>query len=191
MSKVFWIATAVLVVGFGTIITIGQISKLKQGPLLGIQHDDQGGSHISGGQKHVAYNSDLASSGPHYANSVSPTGWGVYGQEIPPEVYIHNEEHGGIVIAYQPDLLSADNIAKLKKLVLPPYSNPSFSPRKIIVMPMASSTRALELASWRYTLKLDNYDEATIIKFFTQHAGKSPEPLGAPNNAPIDRSAVN
>ena len=118
MSKLFWIATAVLVVGFGTVIAVGQISKPKQGPLLGIQHADQGGSHIAEGQKHVAYNSDLASSGPHYANSVSPTGWGVYGEELAPEIYLHNEEHGGIVIAYQPDLLSGDNLAKLKKLVL-------------------------------------------------------------------------
>lgn len=188
MSKIFWIATVVLVVGFGTVITVSQISKQKQAPLLGIQHADQGGSHIAEGQKHVAYNSDLASSGPHYANSVSPTGWGVYSEELTPEIYLHNEEHGGIVIAYQRDLLSADNLAKLKKLVLPPYSNSSFSPRKIIVMPVASSTHVLELASWRYTLNLDKYDEATIIKFFTQHAGKSPEPLGAPTNAPIDRS---
>lgn len=188
MSKVFWIATAVLVVGLGTIITIGQISKQKQGPLLGIQHADQGGTHITEGQNHVAYNSDLASSGPHYADSGSPTGWGVYDQELSPEVYLHNEEHGGIVIAYQPDLFSADNIAKLKKLVLPPHSNSSFSPRKIIVMPRPSNTHALELVSWRYTMNLDTYNEATIIQFFTQHAGKSPEPLGAPNNAPIDRS---
>ncbi|RWZ78741.1 MAG: DUF3105 domain-containing protein [Candidatus Microsaccharimonas sossegonensis] len=189
MSKIFGITIGAMIVGFGAIIVISQVTKPKDSTLIGTLYPDQGGSHISQGQARVTYNSDLASSGPHFSSSVAPTGWGVYSVELSPEIYLHNEEHGGVIIAYSPKLLSSDNIAKLKALVLAPNSNPNFTPRKVIVMPKASTTYAVQLASWRYTLNLDSYNEATIIKFFNDHAGKSPEPLGAPVDPPIDRSS--
>lgn len=188
MSRVFSIAILLIIIGFGVFIISSQSSKPTES-LIGIKHDDQGTTHISQGKQYDNYNSDLASSGPHYADASSPVAWGVYGQELPPEVYLHNEEHGGIIVAYNPTLLPESDILKLKQLVLAPYSNPNFSPKKIIVMPKENSTTTLKLASWRYTMDLNKYDEATIIKFFTQHAGKAPEPLSGPTGIPTDQSA--
>ncbi len=100
-------------------------------------------------------------------------------------------EHGGVVVTYSPDILSKDDLSKLQSLFAPPYSNKDFSPRKAIVTPRAKNTNAIQLAAWNYTLSLDKYDEEMIIKFFTQHAGKAPEPLGGPDNTLINQASEN
>ena len=41
------------------------------------------------------------------------------------------------------------------------------------------------------TIDLDTYNEAIIIKFFMQHAGKAPEPSAGPYNTPINQATVN
>ena len=188
MSKLILISAGVFVVGFAGLIAVRQISKTDQA-IVGVQHASQGQEHIKQGQPHDAYNSDPASSGPHYADASSPAEWGVYDKEVPEEVFIHNEEHGGVIITYQPDLLPKEQLQKLQALFASPYSNKSFLPKKAIVTPRSKNTSAIQLAAWTYTLNLNSYDEATIIKFFTQHAGKSPEPLAGPYNIPINLTA--
>lgn len=186
-NKVFIGLIAILVVGAFGSITVKQKSKPKEA-IIGVSHKEEGRNHIPQGQSHEPYNSDPASSGPHYADSSAPTPWGVYTQEVPEEVFLHNEEHGGVVITYKPDL-PADQLKKLQALFAPPYSNKDFSPSKAIVTPRSKNTKAIELASWTWTLSLDQYDEATIMKFYLQHVGQSPEPAAGPSNTPINQAA--
>ena len=185
-NKVFAIVILVLVAGFGGYIVISQSSKPKEAT-VGVQHKEQGKNHIAQGQTHEPYNSSPASSGSHYADANAPTPWGVYTQEVPEEVFLHNEEHGGVIITYKPDL-PKNQLKKLQKLFAPPYSNQDFKPNKAIVTPRSKNTKAIELASWRWTLSLGQYDEATITKFYLQHVGKSPEPAAGPNNTPINQA---
>jgi len=165
----------------GTIgyIAITQKSKPKEA-IIGVQHTKQGENHIAAGQPHDAYNSDPASSGPHYADSSAPTPWGVYTQLIPDEVFLHNEEHGGVVVTYKPDL-PTNQIKSLRALFAAPYSDKSFEPNKAVVTARPQNTHAIELASWTWTLSLDQYDEAAIKKFYLQHVGKSPEAAAGPS----------
>ncbi len=155
---------------------------------LGVSHPSQGGSHIEVGQKHPAYNSDPPSSGWHYNNSFAPTKWGVYTQEVPDEVFLHNEEHGGIVITYRPDL-PAGQVKKLQKLFAAPYSNSTFKPSRAILTPRSKNTKPIELASWTRTLSLDNYDESKIIQYYLTNIGKGTEPGAGPYNSPINEAA--
>lgn len=190
MSKIFWISITVLIVAIATIITVNRVSK-SQEEILGTRHESQGEKHIAMNEQHVAYNSDLPSSGPHYADASAPTEWGVYIEEIADEVFIHNEEHGGVIIAYNPDILSDTDLVKLRALFTQPFSNKDFSPKKFVLMPRSKNTSAIQLASWTYTLNLKNYDEAMIIKFFDQHAGEAPEGLAGPKNEPINQVSPN
>lgn len=188
MSKVFTVTLVVLVSGFFGFVFLKQGSKPKE-VIIGVSHSNQGQNHIAEGQKHDPYNSDPASSGPHYNNSQAPAQWGVYTQEIPDEFFLHNEEHGGVVFTYNPKLLPADQLKKLQALFAPPYSNQKFTPSKAIVTPRSKDTHAIEIASWTWTLNLDQYDEATVMKFYLQHVGKSPEPTAGPTNTPINEAA--
>ena len=134
---------------------VSQSSKPKEA-IIGVSHKEQGRNHIAEGAKHDPYSSDPPSSGPHYSDANAPTLWGVYTQEVPEEVFLHNEEHGGVIITYNPKLLPADQLKKLQSLFAPPYSNKTFSPSKAIVTPRSKDTHVIELASWTYTLNLDH-----------------------------------
>lgn len=186
-NRSFVIAVMLLTLGVGGYIIFHQSSKPPEA-ILGIQHKEQSREHIARGTQHEPYNSDPASSGPHYSDSNAPTPWGVYTQEVPEEVFVHNEEHGGIIITYKPDL-PADQLKKLQDLFAPPYSNKNFSPLKFVVTPRSKNTHAIQLAAWTYTLNLDQYDETTLMKFYLQHVGKGPEAAAGPSNTPINQAA--
>ena len=186
-NKLFLIVVAILVVGFAGMIIYAKNAKPKE-EQIGTMHPDLGQKHIQQGAKHDAYNSSPASSGPHYADTSAPTQWGVYTTEVPEEIYIHNLEHGGIIVTYSPKLLSVEEVKKLQDLFALPYESKDFRPAKFIVMPRAKNTKAIQLAAWRYTLELDSYDEAKIKKFYSQRAGKAPEPTAGPTNKPINQA---
>lgn len=167
----FWIIVIALTVG---ILGFAVYKKPPSKPRLGIEHPNQGQKHIKVGESHEAYNSDPASSGPHYATQGAPTTWGVHSQELPDEVLVHNEEHGGILVTYRPDL-PADQVTKLQELFAAPFSKNDFHPTKVVVIPRAKNTKPIELASWTRTLNLENYDETTLVQFYLTNVNKSPE----------------
>jgi hypothetical protein len=169
-KNAFWIILTLLT---GIVLVVAVMRKPANAPRLGEEHPDQGTEHLTQiDQPHEPYNSDLPSSGPHY---VQPAEWGAYEQAIPPEVFIHNLEHGGIVVAYRPDL-PQDQIDKLKTLLTEPFSRQGFRPTKVLLMPRAENKHPIQLASWRRTLNLDTYDEDTLVQFYLTNVGKSPEP---------------
>jgi hypothetical protein len=187
MSKVVIGSIVTMVVLFGVLIAVNK-SK-PQEPQIGTKHSAQGNKHIPQGEAHEAYNSSPASSGPHYADSSAPTNWGIYTQEVPDEIFIHNEEHGGVVVTYNPKLLASDQIKKLQTLFAAPFSNKDFQPSRFILTPRSKNKQAIELASWGWTLGLDKYDEAKLLKFYEQHSNKAPEAGAGPTNKPINQAA--
>lgn len=190
MSKKIWIIIIIFIIGLGGLIYAKQSAKPKEPP-LGVQHASQGEQHIQQGQEHEAYNSSPASSGPHYADASAPTQWGIYTTEVAEEVFLHNAEHGGVIITYSPTLLPQEDLRRLQALFAPPYESDSFQPRKFILTPRTKNTKPIQLAAWRYTLDLDSYDEAKIKAFFSQRAGKAPEASAGPSNAPINQAVRN
>lgn len=138
--------------------------------LLGTKHEDQGQNHIASGEEHASYNSNPPSSGPHY---VPATEWGVKDGEIPDETMVHNLEHGGITVAYKPDLAQED-IDKLKKL-FEKLPKSKFNNVKAVVVPRPANDKPVMLAAWTYTHSLDSVDEEKIIQFYKDHIDKSPE----------------
>ncbi len=138
---------------------------------MGTKHENQGQEHISDGASHVEYNSNLPSSGPHY---IKPADWGTYENEIPPETFIHNLEHGGIVIAYKPDL-AKEKIDKLKEVVSNLPKNPQFNNVKVILMPRAKNDKPIQMAAWTHTYDMEDVDEAKIEEFYNSHINKGPE----------------
>ena len=133
-------------------------------PQLGQEFANQGQEHIAAGAKHADYNSFPATSGPHY---VAPKPWGAYSYEIDQETLVHNLEHGGVVIQYNPDLLKV-NPSKLEAIQ-------AQFPNKTVVAPNAKLKVALALTSWRRLYTLDTYDETKIVDFIKQYKNHSPE----------------
>lgn len=188
-DRIFYGVIAITLIGF-IVIVAPSLRKHRSEPRPGISHSNQGGDHIPAGTPHKPYNSDLPSSGPHYADNSSPADWGVYTRELPAEIFLHNEEHGGVVIAYRPDL-PKDQIKRLQGLFAPPYADSTFHPIKAIIVPRTQNTKAIELASWTRTLNLDKYDENTVKQFYLKNVGNkdAPESFAGPKNTPVNEAA--
>jgi len=175
MNKQFIGAIVVIVglmVGLFYFTKTDTVDPGKAGLELGQDHEDQGREHLAAGAENNDYNSDLPSSGPH---AQRPAEWGISQTEIPAETFVHNLEHGGIVIAYSPDL-PQDQIDKIKALFGPPYSRENFQPSKALVMPRASNTKPIQMARWTKTYDLDVFDEDLMVQFYLANLAKSPEP---------------
>lgn len=168
-TRNFLILIVFLVAGaFGAIAYNNARTPAK--PRLGTAQTDAGRTHISPG-KQVAYKAAIPTSGPH--GEEAP--WGYSPQQLPNENIIHNMEHGGIVVSYRPDLDSA-TIEKLRALFTKPYAVSSFQPTKVIIMPRAGQQEPIVLASWDRLLKLDSYNQQTLIDYYLTNVGHSPEP---------------
>lgn len=174
MSRFAIIMTTLVVVALGTVFVLK--SNEPQEPVVGTEHANLGQKHLNSiDAKHEAYNSQLPSSGPHF---VQPAPWGIKTETVPDEQLIHNEEHGGIVIAYRPDL-PIDQLTKLKQIAnnLTATDSPSaVKGFKVLMFPRAKNDKPIQLASWLYTLDLDQVNEQQIKTFYRQHLNKSPEP---------------
>ena len=126
---------------------------------------DQGREHITSAS-HPAYNSNPPTSGWHYQQ---PAEWGVYKEEIPDEVVIHNLEHGGVWITYRPGI--SEEIARKLEGFYEKYG------RKIIVTPRAKNDSDIALAAWNRLdeFSVEEYSDERTDKFIQAYRNKGPE----------------
>jgi hypothetical protein len=137
------------------------------------------------------YSSIPATSGPHWPN---PTQWGVYGGDqtgfraLPAREsqVIHNLEHAGIVVWYQPELAAEEDVARVTNWVLGQVRTDRW---KVILSPWEGEDfgHAWAVTAWRHILYLDDDPLDGIRGFFDNHYGRrGPEPAGGPGR-PADQ----
>lgn len=165
----FPVALATVVVGFIAVIIVSKITAPPEPPRPGIEQADHGREHVSSKE----YGGDQPPTSGSHAN---PVAWGVYDTEVRDDQVIHNMEHGGIYISYQPSL-PKDQVEKLTRLLSAPFANPKFQPTKIVLAPRAANKAPIELSSWRRSEPLLAYDQQKIEDYVARNLGKSPEPL--------------
>ncbi len=148
----------------GAILGVSVVAALVALVLLdppppGVEFPSQGNVHLAAiDEPHPPYNSSPPSSGWHMGFLAE---WGVSEEPLPPELYIHNLEDRGIVLAYNcPD--GCDDLqANLTEfveeegglIVLTPYLDP-------IVDPDGEEYRAAAVA-WKRVFYFDEFDDAT------------------------------
>lgn len=158
------LTTAVaLVIAAGVFALVRYAQAPANGP--GETIPDQGRNHVPLGQV-FAYNSNPPTSGPHFAN---PAEWGVYREEIPDQVLIHNLEHGGIWISYRPGVASS-TVERLEAIAKD-YG------RKIIMAPRSANDSDIALAAWNHLDKFSaaEFSEEHIREFIKAYRNKGPE----------------
>ncbi|MGZ8481939.1 MAG: DUF3105 domain-containing protein [Candidatus Limnocylindria bacterium] len=127
------------------------------------------------------YSSLPAASGPHW----DPSGianWGVYSTPQSETQLIHNLEHGGIVIWYDPGL-DGEQVADLASYVDAQTSQGVAGRYKFILTPWGGEQALpapVVATAWRWLLELDTADTAAIDEFARDHYGQAPEPNGGP-----------
>jgi hypothetical protein len=172
------IVGGVLVVG-AIILVVAIVFAGSGTPPIGTRQVDQGGIHIPEGQAGGPYSSVPGTSGEHWNTATSPGPWGVYTTAQPQERLIHNLEHGGIVIWYQPNQLDADGVQALTAYVEQQVRTAKF---KVILSPWDGEDfgHPIAVTAWDWLLYLDSADIGQVRAFLDAHYGKAPEPNGGP-----------
>ena len=143
----------------------------------------------------VTYAHNPPTSGCHYSlgygQAPITAGAYPYTQSIPAENWVHNLEHGYIVVLYRcPEGCDAD-FTKLREWMAkqPPdpalaaltKSQPGFKAyTKIIVVPWPSMTPKFAAVSWDYYDPMDTADTTELQHFYDNHVDTAPEGLNTP-----------
>jgi len=140
---------------------------------------DEGRTHVPTGTQ-VTYRHQPPTSGSHYSQAgVAPVAWQTI-DTLQPEVWVHNLEHGGIVILYNCPSGCDDLQAKLKTYVndLAP-ADPRFGEYKIVMSPYSEGmgSHTVAVLAWDYIEFLDGYDQAKVTQFYEAHVDQGPEQI--------------
>jgi hypothetical protein len=180
------------VLGVGAILVV-LVLIFGSGPAAnaGLQLPDDGQTHITEGTDCRSsagaaecgtdpYSSLPATSGPHWG---TPANWGVYSTPQAESQLIHNLEHGGVVIWYDPEQVDAEGVAELEQFVRTQNASGVSGRYKFIVSPWGGAEplpSPVVATSWRWLLELEEADTAAIDEFAREHYGVAPEPNGGP-----------
>ena len=138
--------------------------------------DEGSRAHIDPSQS-ITYKHYPPTSGPHYA---SPAEWQTIAS-LPEGTFIHNLEHGGIVILYNcPSGNACDTLRKQLENYVQNRGpvEPEFNEVKLIMSPyLRGMTTKIALLAWDWIDQFDTYDEARITRFYEVHVDKGPEPI--------------
>ena len=164
------IAAAVVVVAAVAILLINQSQQpdvdVNAVADTTVTYPNQGQEHIVEGAPHVDYNSNPPTSGPHYA---TPIRAGVYQQEVPDELLVHNLEHGHIWLSYQ----NADDSATIDQL----SAIQAQFPQWVVVTYRPENDTPVAVAAWTRLLTLDQADPDEILAFIVRYRNRAPESI--------------
>ncbi len=180
----------VLVVG---VIILALVLLFAGGPnpSAGTQQPNDGNAHVPVGTTCRSpeapcgpdpYSSLPGTSGPHW----DPSGlaqWGAYSTPQNESQLIHNLEHGGVIIWYDPDQVDTDGVSELTSFVNSQVSAGISGRFKFILSPWAGDEELpapVVVTAWRQLLELDEVDTDAINDFAREHYGLAPEPNGGP-----------
>jgi hypothetical protein len=177
------IVILVLILGSGATPNVGEIQ-----PNDGQTHVTQGDDCRHPANANVQaecggpdpYSSLPATSGPHWNG---PANWGVYSTPQIETQLIHNLEHGGVVIWYDPERVGADDLDTLTQYVNSQVASGISGRFKFILSPWGGQDALpapIVVTAWRYLLELDTADTSAIDEFTRAHYALSPEPNGGP-----------
>ena len=139
---------------------------------------DEGRSHVARPQL-VTYQHQPPSSGNHYSDTTAPRPWGAVQTELLPEEFVHDMEHGGVVLVYRcsgPECDAAFAAAQNLFNTLP--KEPQFNEVKLLTTPYQGMTPKVAMLSWDHEQDFTGLPStADATKFYNQFVDKGPEAI--------------
>jgi len=124
----------------------------------------------------VAYAQIPPVGGPHHACWAD---WSAFDVEVPAERWVHNLEHGGVVLLYHCD----DCEAELEPLRAFVADHP-----RTLLSPYAQLPTRFAAVAWGHRLLSDCYDPTVFETFYATRVARAPESLDAPPSSYCARS---
>jgi hypothetical protein len=168
-----------LVVGL-VVVVVAVVLAAAPNPYAGQPQPDDGRLHIPQCTPGT-YSSNPPTSGCH---GDPPGSWGVYTNPLAPTTAIHNLEHGGIVIWYQPEALDEASIQRLADFVNNQVATGLGGRFKFILSPWSGDpfpdNHPIAVVAWRRLLYLDEANTDAIRSFADANYQRAPENAGGP-----------
>ncbi len=164
-----WIGLAIVAVLVIIVVGIVLLTNTGGGSAAAEQQfPDEGRDHVAQTER-VEYQTNPPTSGKHWP-STAP--WTFFDKEAPQdENLVHNMEHGGVIIWYNPDKIQGDEYQKLFSV----YQGLAQKNYRVILTVRKDLDPPIALTAWNYMLRLDSVDEAAINNFYDAHILNGPE----------------
>jgi hypothetical protein len=122
----------------------------------------------------VIYSSNPPSSGPHCSSTAS------YAQMSPIDRcnWLHNLEHGAVVLLYNCAVACPELVAQLQQVAASAKRDPLCGTRRILITADPMLDTRVAAAAWGFTWKSDCFNEAagaSLVGFIDAHIGHAPE----------------
>jgi len=123
----------------------------------------------------LEYTSNPPSSGEHYPTWAD---FGVYDFALPRGYWVHNLEHGAVVVTYHCAAGCEADLAKAKAWLaaLTPDATCPAGPPRILLVPDPLLDVPWAASAWGFTLRADCFDPDAFSDFFVKHAGQPTAP---------------
>jgi len=190
-TQLIFVAVAAVVllaaaaIGIGFIMSGGGDSSASgpvgQGDCTSETFDAQEAAHVEELPGDYEYNSTPATSGLH---SPITAIWNLYDQPVPQINYVHNLEHGGMIVQYGSDV-PAEDVSSLANW----YQQDT---RGLIVAPLAEEQEEADptlagqivATSWTHMLRCGSFDEEALNDFSDDYRGRQGD---APEKFELDQ----
>ncbi|HLY66785.1 MAG TPA: DUF3105 domain-containing protein [Chloroflexota bacterium] len=100
---------------------------------------------------------------------------GAYDSPIPEGYFLHDLEHGGIVVLYNCPSGCDDAVNQLKSMVTSLPKEAQFGEVKFVVSPNTKISHQFAILAWDWELDMDQFDADTVRTFYHDHVDKGPE----------------
>ena len=143
-------------------------------PSIGRTVPVEGADHVTEGSE-IAYKNRPPSSGNHYP-AWSQT-FGVMEGGLPPGTWVHNLEHGAVVILYNCPTGCPDVVQQLKDLYpnLPKGRNSKGGQPRVLILPYTDMDPRIAAVAWGWELDLDTVDADQLTRFVESRIDRGPE----------------
>jgi hypothetical protein len=132
---------------------------------------NEGANHVDEGTE-LTFGHNPPASGDHYPVW---TRFEAFDDEIvPPGYWVHNLEHGGIVLLYGPDA-DADEIEALLELYDEVPEDPACDHKRSVLTGDPDLNSTFAAVAWNYALTGDCLNPSQVLQFVDDHRGLAPE----------------
>jgi hypothetical protein len=132
---------------------------------------DEGSSHVRIGTPVERLHRPPAS-GPHYPILLPR---GVYPTEQDEGLWVHNLEHGYIVLLYSCPTACPELLAQLQGFYDRAPTSAEYGYQKLLVLPYSGLTGRLAIVAWNRIDELEQYDEQRLLRFYQAYHDRGPE----------------
>jgi len=161
----------VVVAVLGGIVFLVTHAMQTNASLPGTPVPDEGRNHIPDTQQ-PQYAHYPPASGPHFD---TPANWGTYDQALPDGRWVHNLEHGGVVILYKCPSGCPDLVKQLKDFYASAPKSAKWNEVKLVVTPYDHMDHQVAIVAWDWIDEMDTFDSARLLKFYNAHIDRGPE----------------